>query len=461
MREMNKEYYSINDKLEDLKASPAALTILSRVMDLIKNTAGQEVGEKISGLLEGTQGDSLSFETLCKYAGGAVTKEQLDATNDALQKIRKPLDVEYNEAFPLTADAAKTNRVIYDCIHSGEPIYDTHGYRIQTHGGAVYFEDGVYYWYGENKNRTDGKNGVWTWGMKMYKSTDLYNWEELGYFIPPEYTHKNSGMYPEKHADRPHILKSETTGKYVCWIKQSGEEACFLILQSDALQGPYEVVKEEYRPFGHKVGDFDMIRSKKDGKVYLFMDADHKGIYGYCVSEDLLSLEEEISRQYEDLYAPFTREAVALFERGDKIYMLTSGMSGYIPNKSDLAVTDDWKKPFVSIGDPHVGDETKSSFNSQISQVFQVAGKEDFYISIGDRWVPDYPVDAHRADLIERSIAAHYAPEKYQVTEEEKRELMDSPMLGSANTSKADYVWLPVEFKEDQPCISWKDTWTV
>lgn len=67
-----------------------------------------------------------------------------------------------------------------DAVYPGKPWLDTCGRRIQAHGGAVYFEDGVYYWYGENKEYTYGKNGAWTWGIRAYASTDLCNWEDKG-----------------------------------------------------------------------------------------------------------------------------------------------------------------------------------------------------------------------------------------------------------------------------------------
>ena len=36
-------------------------------------------------------------------------------------------------------------------IRPGEPWLDTNGNRIQAHGGSVRYEDGTFYWYGENK----------------------------------------------------------------------------------------------------------------------------------------------------------------------------------------------------------------------------------------------------------------------------------------------------------------------
>lgn len=46
-------------------------------------------------------------------------------------------------------------------IRPGQPWLDTQGKRIQAHGGSVMYLDGTYYWYGENKEKTDGKNGIW------------------------------------------------------------------------------------------------------------------------------------------------------------------------------------------------------------------------------------------------------------------------------------------------------------
>ena len=43
----------------------------------------------------------------------------------------------------------------------------------------------LYYWYGENKEFTTGKTGIWTTGVRCYSSSDLYNWDDLGLIIPP------------------------------------------------------------------------------------------------------------------------------------------------------------------------------------------------------------------------------------------------------------------------------------
>ena len=65
--------------------------------------------------------------------------------------------------------------------------------------------DGVYYWYGENKEKTDGKNGIWHWGVRCYSSNDLYNWQDLGLIIPPDTEDETSPLHPTAMMDRPHM----------------------------------------------------------------------------------------------------------------------------------------------------------------------------------------------------------------------------------------------------------------
>ena len=63
--------------------------------------------------------------------------------------------------------------------------------------------------------------------------------------------------------------------------------------------------------------------------------------------------------------------------------------------------------------------------------------------------------------MIERSIASHFEPDRYRVSPEEKKALAESPMLASADTSIADYVWLPFRFEGDRPYLDWTDEWRI
>ncbi len=417
------------------------------------------------------QAASLSVEQLVRYTRNPKAEEIIAALNEALEALNtpenaiSPSEQKLIDRFRAVAEADRTRPAgkashNQNAIRPGEPWLDTKGERIQAHGGAVYYEDGVYYWYGENKEHTDGRNGIWTWGLKIYASTDLMNWEDRGFLIPPVLDDPNAALFPTKRVDRPHILRCPATDKYVCWIKLSGPEAAFTIWQADALTGPYEMVENLYNPGGHKAGDFDLISDPATGKGYLYFDADHASMLCMELSGDYLHAEKEAARSYANLRPPFTREAPALFEKDGRKYMLTSGMTGYVPNRSDSAVSDTWDGVFESIGDPHAEDSSCASFNSQISKIFRVEGTDTF-IAMADRWLPEQPVDARLADLFTRVIAGTYDPEHYSATEEERREMYAANKLETADTSIADYVWLPIGWENGKPCLRWRDEWKI
>ena len=451
--------YNISMKLAHLLENDQAVAVFDRFLPGVRQKMAanpQAAALSIEQLVRYTripQGEAL-LANMQKALLALNTPENAISPSEA-KLIERFHEIERQEkAKPAPAAAHRQ-----DAICPGQPWLDTKGERIQAHGGAVYYEDGVYYWYGENKEHTDGKNGVWTWGLKVYASTDLYNWEDRGYLIPPVLDDPNSALFPAKRVDRPHILKCTATGKYVCWIKLSGPEAAFTIWQADTLLGPYTMVENLYNPGGHKAGDFDMVSDEATGKGYIYFDADHASMLCMALTDDYLHAAAEVARSYADLTPPFTREAPALFAANGKKYMLTSGMTGYVPNQSDSAAADAWDKPFTSIGDPHVDDASKASFNSQISKVFKVEGRDGLFIAMADRWLPGTPVDARLADIFTRVIAGNYAPDKYQATDAERREMYAANVLETANTSIAEYVWLPVTFHGDRPEIHWKDSW--
>ena len=166
----------------------------------------------------------LSVEQLIRYTRNPKAEEMIVQINEALAPLNEgnkritESEAAFIEMFAAIAKTEKDRPVREACHHQevicpGQPWLDTKGDRIQAHGGAVYYENGTYYWYGENKEYTDGKNGIWTWGLKVYASKDLCNWEDLGYLIPPVLDDPDASLFPTKRVDRPHILKCEKTGK--------------------------------------------------------------------------------------------------------------------------------------------------------------------------------------------------------------------------------------------------------
>lgn len=344
----------------------------------------------------------------------------------------------------------------YESIRPGQVWLDTEGKRIQAHGGSVMYLDGVYYWYGENKEKTTGKNGIWHWGVKCYVSTDLYNWEDKGVIIPPERDSATSSLHPASMMDRPHIIYNKSTGKFMCWMKimnQDGSQSQ-TIMTAENILGPYTKVREGIYPLNMSAGDFDLAVAP-DGKAYYYFERVHSETICANLTADYTDVTGYYSTHFPHSHPPYVREATAHFLRKGKHYLVTSGTTGYLPNPSEVAIADTWHGPYTVLGNLHPGDSSRTSYHSQISSVFKVEGKKDLYIAVADRWVPDKMELQY--EEYSKVFAQIFAPDyngKFQVDgkfgEDNRRD-----------TSIADYVWLPFRFNKEMAYLDWKDEWRI
>lgn len=352
--------------------------------------------------------------------------------------------------------------MMYDSIRPGQIWLDTKGERIQAHGGSVMYLDGLYYWYGENKEKTTGKNSVWHWGVRCYCSSDLYNWEDKGLIIPPE-ENPASSLHPHSMMDRPHIIYNQLTRKFVCWLKimhPDGTQTA-TILTADHILGPYTKVREGLRPLGMNAGDFDLAVAP-DGKAYYYFERVHSETICADLTEDYLDVTGFYSTHFPHPGPPYVREATSHFMRKGRHYLLTSGTTGYLPNLSEAAVAETWHGPYQVQGNPHRNDPSNTSFHSQISSVFKVHGKKDLYIACADRWLPEY-TDLNYEDYKKGyELLFHPEEEKRKSLEEILRtENMEGQWFrdNEQNTAIADYVWLPLKFDGETVFIEWLDEW--
>ena len=140
--------------------------------------------------------------------------------------------------------------------------------------------------------------------------------------------------------------------------------------------------------------------------------------------------------------------------------MFTSGTTSKFPNPSEVAVADTWHGPYTVLGNPHPGDDSNTSYHSQITSVFKVPGKKDLYIALADRWRPE------SMDVPYSEIEKLYATICTPALPQEERSAASARLreLGSDrsnNTSIADYVWLPFTFENGMPTLHWCDEWKV
>lgn len=294
----------------------------------------------------------------------------------------------------------------------------------------------------------------------MYESTDMYNWRDLGVIIPPDLHNTDSPLYPKSLMDSPCIIYNEKTSKWVCWFIKMN--VCAYALTSDFICGPYEFAGEGFKPCGFPAGDLELV-TDRDGKGYVYFNHPHTEIICAELTEDYIRAKDE----YVSLFphpesVPFNREAPTHFERKGKHYLFTSGTTTFYPNPTQTAVADEMFGPFETLGNPHVGDESMTSFHSQIRSVFKVPHKKDLYIALADRWLPDFmdiPYEKYKQwHWIKKN--SNDASKKERALREE-RELVGTNNFCELDISRAQCVFLPIVFHNDRPEIYWRSAWSL
>lgn len=349
---------------------------------------------------------------------------------------------------------------MYNSFKPGQTWLDTDGNRIQAHAGYIIYVDETFYWYGENKEKSQSEYDIWHWGVRLYSSKDLYNWKNEGIIMLPQPNDPESPLHPKSKMDRPHILYNEKTRKYVLWMKimEEYDEQYMVIAVSNSIKGPFTIVNKKHHPCGMNSGDFDLVKFK-DGRAVIVFEKVHSAMIVMDLTEDYLSTTEKYSVHYERTTPPYVREAPAVFFRNGKGYVITSGTTGKLPNPSETATFTDIHGEWTVLGDPHINDPKKTSFDSQISCIFKHPHYEDLYIAIADRWLMDLAEDApsgveYFAAIFDRN---------YPMSDERRAEIRKLKMedISQKNTSIAEYVWLPIRFENDTPKIHWQDEWKI
>lgn len=336
-------------------------------------------------------------------------------------------------------------------ITPGQPWEDTNGNRIQAHGGSIMEVDGTFYWYGENKERSTPGSGIWHWGIRCYSSTDLYNWTDRGLIIPPEPDDESSPLHPRMSVDRPHIVRHHETGQYVCWIKvMSPQGQRSTVLVAEHILGPYRIVHADLKPLGMNAGDFDLVIDPTDGKGYYYFERVHSELICADLTPDLTNVTGYYSTHFPLVKPPFVREAPAYFQRHGVHHLITSGTTGYYPNPSLVHTAPSYHGPWTDLNDPHPSDPSRTSFQSQVTSVFRHPFKEDLYIALADRWLPNYTADSEAAIRMHDESFLPMGGHSDAGGE-----------LTEVDTSIADYVWLPLRFEDDGVYLDWHDEWKV
>jgi beta-glucanase (GH16 family) len=298
----------------------------------------------------------------------------------------------------------------YAAFNPGQPWYDNRGEVINAHGGGLLYSGNTYYWFGERR----GKQG--TSGVNVYSSQDLYNWKYEGLALSTDSTNANSDIVPGCVMERPKVIYNARTRKYVMWfhleMKGKGYSAARAgVAVSDKVTGPYKFVNS-FRPNGNMSRD-----------MTLYVDDDGSAWHMYSSRENY---DLRIARLTDDYLQPTTedkmlfsahREAPALFKYEGKYYLITSGCTGWAPNKATVHTADSLTGPWTLMNhNPMLGPGADTTFGAQSTYIQPIAGKKDAFLFMADKWNP--------------------------------RDLRDSR-----------YLWLPLHIRNGQPVVEWMHNW--
>ncbi len=369
------------------------------------------------------------------------------------------------------AVAGLTVKADYTSFRPGAVWNDTDGALIQAHGAGIMYDEKTekYYWYGEDK--THGY--LPARGVRVYSSTDLYNWKDEGLALTAikdmdAFTNDPliSELYEgradkadilndigiDRIIERPKVIYNDTTKKYVMWMHTDGPsetstanyakaEAGYAL--SNSPTGPFVYGKSE-RMDRAPAGATDNGQPNQPGMardMTLFKDDDGTGYLIYSSEENLTMYISKLNDDYTDVvgwhkdgnverdttyqavygedyvrvFPLAQREAPALFKYQGKYYMITSGATGWDPNVGKYTVADNIMGPWKAMRDVAPGSAT--TFGSQSTHVIPIDPVNGKFIYMGDRW--------------------------------NKNDLTNSR-----------YVWLPIEFGQgDEIALRWMDEW--
>ena len=298
-------------------------------------------------------------------------------------------------------------------MKNAEVWTDIKGNVIQAHGGAVIWDKGRYYWFGENKNgptykRPGEYERVDVIGISCYSSENFVDWVNEGIALEADTCDLNSDIHISKVVERPKVVYCEKSKKYVMWVhvdESNYSKAAAGVALSDKITGPYEYIRS-IKPNGIDSRDMTVFKDS-DGKGYLIHSGDwNKTMYISQLNDEYTDTTGEYIRIFEDE----SREAPAIFKRNNKYYLITSGCTGWEPNEAMYAVAEKMMGEWTAIGNPCIGKDAELTFRAQSTYVLE--RDTDSYILMLDIWKPE-------------------------------------------NLSDSRYVWLPIVFDGDNIQIAW------
>jgi lysophospholipase L1-like esterase len=297
---------------------------------------------------------------------------------------------------------------------------DVDGRPIQAHGGGVLYDRGTYYWFGENKDAPNTASEkallgrIDAVGISCYSSRDLLRWKHEGVVLPAVKDDPRHELHPSGVIERPKVVYNAKTRRYVMWLHVDSadyKKASAGVAVAERPTGPYRYLGS-VRPDGGESRDMTLFQDD-DGKAYLVYSSEGNAtMHVSLLSDDYQKPVGKVVRIFEGQY----REAPAVFKRKGLYYVVTSGCTGWYPNRALYATAPKVTGPWTVRGNPLLGPDAEWTYFGQSTFVLPVAGKRDAFVLMLDRWK-------------------------------------------STNLRDSRYLWLPIRFEGERMVAEWWDRW--
>jgi beta-galactosidase len=297
---------------------------------------------------------------------------------------------------------------------------DNRGELINAHDGGIIYVGGKYYWYGLalrplGRDTAESNGAATTIGINLYSSKNLNNWTYEGVILPTS-TEKNNPLHSPMRMERPKIIYNPKTKKFVMWFhhvgypgnhKQDIGYADAGVAVADKITGPFQ-----FLGFHRPINDSGAVKD-----CTLFVDDDSAAYFVYdrkmpngsrCLH--LIKLSEDYlhaTDQWMKIDVANRREAPALIKQDGVYYLITSDVSGWKANAAKTFKADNLFGTWVDIGNPCIGEQKETTYNTQCTYAFNVQGKKNMSVIMLER---------HNTD----------------------------------NFLRCSYVWLPINFTKEQ-----------
>jgi len=354
-----------------------------------------------------------------------------------------------------------------DCFRPGEAWLDDRGVAINAHGPGLLFHEGTYYWFGEHKIEGRAGNSAHV-GVHVYSSQDLYSWKDEGIALAVSDDPAHD-LVRGCIIERPKVVYNRSSRRFVMWFHHEPKDRGYNgsrsgVAVADTPTGPFRYLgnfrpnagvwpenttteqrrelnaEEQARlaalelpggplPYYPKQILFrrDFAGGQMARDMTVFVDDDSTAYHLYSSEANGTLHISQLSDDYERPAGKYVRvfpggfhEAPALMKWRGRYFLFSSGCTGWAPNAGRLSVADSIWGPWEELGNPCLGPGSliTNTFGAQSAFVLPVAGRNDAFIFIADRWRPENAIDGR-------------------------------------------YVWLPIQFMNDVPVIAWQDRWSL